>query len=47
MRERVVICGNPECEAELRLAKPNEVNGKLNQRYCEYCGYVTIPKIKE
>ncbi len=47
MKERIVICGNPECEAELRRAKPDEVNGRLSQQHCRYCGYTAIPKIVE
>jgi DNA-directed RNA polymerase subunit RPC12/RpoP len=44
-RERVVVCSN--CESELRYAKPHETQRTISQQYCEYCGYVTIPKIKE
>ncbi|HKL13127.1 MAG TPA: hypothetical protein VJ907_05925 [Halanaerobiales bacterium] len=46
-KERIIICGNPDCQAEKRVAKPDEVEGKLSQAYCEHCGHVSLPKIKE
>lgn len=46
-KERVIVCGNPDCQAEKRLAEPRETQETLSQAYCEHCGYVTIPKLLE
>jgi hypothetical protein len=45
-RKRTIICGNPDCEAELRVAKENESNGRLHQAYCPHCNYTSIPSMK-
>lgn len=49
--EKVVICGNPDCEAELRIASVNDYIGgiynRISQEYCPHCKYTSIPKVKE
>jgi hypothetical protein len=45
-QEVTVICGNEDCEAELRRATKEDLNGRLHQEYCRHCGFTSLPKLR-